>query len=84
MSDKETSAFELSDEEIAQVSGGQKIPGNSEPVCPRKYTKCTAQHCLNPQCLYLNFYMNTYTCSKNLGNFNISKSPINPDTGVFM
>ena len=58
MKELNNGVFELTDEQLAKVTGGARGTGS----CPNGYTKCTKDNCLNANCGQLVQNGNVYTC----------------------
>ena len=73
----------LTEKELEKVTGGEPITlqplvtGQSDSVtdtnCPKNYTECTRENCMNPYCQHLSRrrdrYNYVYRCSQLVGSF---------------
>ena len=73
----------LTEKELEKVTGGEPITlhplvtgqsdSETDTSCPKKYTECTRENCMNPYCPYLSRrrdrYNYVYRCSQLVGSF---------------
>ena len=73
----------LTEKELEKVTGGEQfilhppVTGQSDSVtdtsCPKNYTECTRENCMNPYCQHLSRrrdrYNYVYRCSQLVGSF---------------